>query len=468
MQRKFVGLLTVLLALALVPAVAAREVQLTILHENDVHGHARPFCYPDLKRDERCAVGGAARRATLIQQIRARSRDPVLLIDAGDTTTRGPLATEYAGIDMVELMNAMGVALAVLGNNEFKLRDVADAADAEGAQGDLARLVRRSNFPWLGANVTDARGALLQGVQPYVVRRFGELRIAFLGLTTPRSGTYRQTSGLTFQDPVEAASVWVPRAREEADVVIAVTHLGVDDDRRLARSVAGIDAIVGGDSHTFLAAPVEERGPDGRVVPIVQAGEFGVVLGRFLLTFSDQSGSWRLLRFDGKLVPVDGTLPPDPAVKRLVERYAKPLDTAVGRVAAPGATRSARRQATAERLAEIWRRATGAELGLQYDSDIYDTFRDGVVTRYDVRAVLPFHEHVVVGALEGVVLQRIAAGKASLAGIQPTAIDPARTYRVAMGTLAAQRLKLAVQTDVAEDTRRVAEAQLALGAGTAP
>lgn len=462
---RIVRLLVPVLVLALMPAARAAEVQLTLLHENDLHGHARSFCYPDKAKDERCGIGGAARRATLVKRLRAESKTPLLLLDAGDTSTRGPLATEYRGIDSVEYMNALGVAIAVLGNNEFKLRDVADSGDATGAQADLLQLVRRAQFPWLGANVTDGRGALLEGVHPFVVRRFGALRVAFLGLTAPRSRDYAQTSGLAIEDPVAAAERWVPRARAEADVVIALTHIGIDDDRRLARSVAGLDAIVGGDSHTYLPAPVEEHGPDGRIVPIVQAGEFGTVLGRFALTFSDDSGAWRLAKFDGRLIPVDSSIPPDTAVAKLVGEYASKLDDRVGRVASFGTNRTERRQATASLLARIWRETTGAEIGLEFDSELYDNFRDGTVTRFDVHAVLPFHERVVVGELTGEALQQAVQQamskktKLTLDGA-PAALEPSRLYRVALTTLAADRFKLAVRTDVAEDARAVAEAYL--------
>lgn len=446
----------VLLALVLAAPARSAEIQLVLLHENDLHGHARSFCYPDKDRDERCEIGGAARRATLVKRLRAESRAPVLLLDAGDTSTRGPMATAYEGLDTVELMNAMGVAVATLGNNEFKLRDVADADDAAGAQAGLLRLVRRSQFPWLAANVT-SQGALLEGVHPFVVRRVGALRVAFLGLTAPRSGDYAQSRGLVFEDPVAAAERWIPRARAEADIVIALTHVGVDDDRRLARSVTGLDAIVGGDSHTYLWQPVEERAPDGRAVPIVQAGEFGTVLGRFALTFSDAGGTWHLAGYKSRLIPVASAIAPDPAVARLTESYAWRFDETVGRVAGFGSNRAARRAATMALLARIWRDTTGAEIGVQYESDIYDNLRDGKVRRFDVRAVLPFHERLVVGEVLGAQLLKAGAkAKLSLDGT----IDPARTYRVAMTTLAVPRLKPSSKAEVAEDTRDVVDGWL--------
>src|SRR5579864_4941925 len=92
----------------------AATQSLEILHDNDIHGHLRAFCYVEVAKGpaEHCDVGGAARRATLARRLRAKAKSPVLLIDTGDTTTRGPLATEYEGVDEIAAMNAIGYDLA--------------------------------------------------------------------------------------------------------------------------------------------------------------------------------------------------------------------------------------------------------------------------------------------------------------------------------------------------------------------
>ena len=454
--------LTALLALA--PLAAAETQRLVILHNNDIHGHLRSFCYTEVGRSpiERCGVGGAAKRATLIAKLRAKADAPVLLIDAGDTTTRGPLATEYEGVDQVDVMNAIGYDMAAIGNNEFKLKDSIDAEDAAGAQGALMRLIRRSEFPWLCANATDAQGALLPGVQPFVVRKVGNLRIAFLGLTAPRSKSYPQTKGLLIGDPVEAAKLWIPRARAEDDVVIAVTHIGVLDDRRLVRETRGLDAIVGGDSHTFLYAPITEKNLDGVSVPIVQDGEFGVNLGEYRLTFEgDAAGGWRLTAFTDRLIPVAAKLRPDPAIQAIVESYARPLDIDVGAQGVVGATPAERLRLTAEVLAAAWKASAGADVGLQPDGSLFEAFRDSRVTRYVVRAVLPFHDTVWRGDVAGAKLKALLENPAPAVGairstLDPSQIDPARTYSVAAVGFTAQALIVGAVNTGAE-ARKAAE-----------
>src|ERR1043166_1459178 len=104
------GLLILLLYFR-VGAIAQRRPDaftLTILHTNDLHGHLFPFDYIEEGRSktERPSVGGAARRATLIKQLRREIKNPVLLVDCGDTFTRGPLTNAYEGIADIEAMNA--------------------------------------------------------------------------------------------------------------------------------------------------------------------------------------------------------------------------------------------------------------------------------------------------------------------------------------------------------------------------
>jgi 5'-nucleotidase len=452
-------------------AASAATQSLTILHDNDIHGHLRSFCYVELAKgpDEHCDVGGAARRATLVKKLRAAARGPTLLVDSGDTTTRGPLATQYEGVDEIAAMNAIGYDLAAVGNNEFKLKDAADIHDAAGAQAALAKLVKLSRFPWICANATEADGSPLPGVKPFIVRRFGKLRVAFLGLTTQRSQSYPQSKGLTFTDPVGAAKLWVPKARAVADVVIVVSHDGVIDDQRVAHGTRGIDAIVGGDSHTYLYKLLEEKNLDGAVVPIVQDGEFGVRLGVFHLTFEgDSAHGWRLARYDDELVPVDAKIKPDPAVARLAERYARPLDVVVGRLHDIGATPAERRAMTAADLAAAFKLAAATDVGLQPEGDLFESFRTPAVTRYQVHAIIPFHDMVWKADVPGVKLKALLAKATAMGGVMhatiaPADIDPAKTYSVATTDFVAQ-LALGGGTDTGVDARAAVETWLKAGA----
>ena len=454
------------LALAAGAAQAATQT-LTILHDNDIHGHLRSFCYVEVAKgpDEHCEIGGAARRATLVKRLRAEAKAPVLLIDSGDTSTRGPLLTQYEGLDEIAAMNAIGYDLAAIGNNEFKLKDAEDAHDAAGAQAALTKLIAASRFPWICANVTQADGAPLPGVKPFVVMRIGKLRVAFLGLTTGRSSAYPQTKGLKIIDPVEAAKLWIPKARAEADVLIAVTHDGVADDQRLVHETTGVDAVVGGDSHTYLYQTLVWKNAAGQDTPIVQDGEFGVRLGKFDLTFEgDAAHGWKLAHYADELLPVNGDLKPDPALAALAERYARPLDVTVGRIDRIGTTPKERLALTAEALAFAWKAAAGTEVGLQPEGDLFEVFRTPAVTRYQVRAIVPFHDTVWTGQISGARLQALLAKPTPLGGVMHATlaaadIDPAKTYTVATTDFVAQAA-IPGGGDTHQDARTAIEAWL--------
>ena len=173
---------------------AGRWLDLTLLHTNDIHGHMLPYDYGDQTN-----VGGAARRATLIDRIKRDAHHPVLVIDSGDVVTRGPLWTEFEGKLDIDVMNALAYDLAAVGNNEFKVR-----ADRS-AQGVLLSLVRRSHFPWLCANAFDGSGGYLPAVKPSLIRT-----IEGFGCQFVRHGGKHDW----YQNPLTGVSQPVPRHRE--------------------------------------------------------------------------------------------------------------------------------------------------------------------------------------------------------------------------------------------------------------
>jgi 2',3'-cyclic-nucleotide 2'-phosphodiesterase (5'-nucleotidase family) len=327
-MKRYLILLFVMLQATL--AWAGDTWQLTILHTNDLHGWMQPFDYtltnlrflksefvdPKFAGANR---GGLARRATLIAALRKEIAHPVVLIDAGDVFTRGPWQTAHMGVPEIAAYNRMGYEMLCVGNNEFK------GTGDTGSQAVLLGLMRQSAFPWLAANVTVGdTGVPVEGLHPFIVRRYGAVRVGFLGLTAPRARDYTQTKGWRIEDPIDAAKRWVPIARKECDILIAVTHLGVDLDVQLAGKVEGIDAIVGGDSHTFLPTPKTVANPRGLDVPIVQDGAYGVCLGRLDLTFEKTDGGWLLRKAVGVLLPVDATVKEDPEIKRLLDQWLSP------------------------------------------------------------------------------------------------------------------------------------------------
>jgi 5'-nucleotidase len=421
---------------------APRQVRFTILHTNDMHGRLLPFTYAEDGRGgiERGGVGGAANRATVIRALRREIKAPTILVDAGDVFTRGALTNAYEGVTDIAAMNACGYDLAAVGNNEFKAKDAADQQDAAGSQAALLRVVRRSRFPWLCANLLDGRGRPPGGMRPYVVRRMAGLRVGFLGLTAPRSAAYPQTRGWTISDPIEAARVWAPRVRAVSDVVVALTHIGYDLDRALAQTVPGLDVIVGGDSHTFLYEPQWVPGPSGTRVPIVQAGEYGVNVGRLDLVFESEGGHTRLSDAQGRLVPVSAGVRADRAVERAIAPYVRPFLRPVARMDV-SATSEASVGATTRVVVEALLRAAGAELAMNPAGDgLTDVLRGPVVRRYDVYAAMPFRNLVVTALLTGAEIAQLRRDHPTTMLAGAAGLDAGRTYRVAFVDFVAQNV----------------------------
>ncbi len=448
-------------------ADAPAEFRLTLLHTNDLHGHIFPFAYTEAGRgnQERPSVGGAARRAALVRDLRRTIKNPVLLVDSGDTFTRGPLTNAWEGIADAEAMNAVGYDLAALGNNEFKAKDGYEANDAAGAQSALLQVVKRSRFQWLCANATDGAGAQLEGVQPYVVREINGVRVGFLGLTAPRSAAYPQTKGWTITDPIAVAKAWIPKARAHCDLLIALTHIGVDLDKRLAAETTGLDAIVGGDSHTFLYQAVEVVNPEGKKIPIVQDGEFGVNLGRLDLRFTRGADErWTLATYAYALLPVGANVREASDVTAKLEPYVRPYREVVGHLDRVGATPAERSQITNRIVADALRLQTQADFALNPDDSGFEVFRHADVTRYEVCAILPFRNRVVVAALTGAdiqALQKLVAN--SVLSGDAAHLDPARTYQVAFVNYAARSAYKVAETSLREtglDSREVVIAHL--------
>jgi 5'-nucleotidase len=322
--RLFLAALLVLLSLA--PAPAAETVRITLLHTSDLHGYLLPFDYNGeyaYLNGVHPNIGGLARRATLLKQLRAEIKNPLLVVDSGDLFWGGPWDKRTRGVPEVQAYNLMGYNLICVGNHDLEpyLGDESYA--------NFLQLIADSKFPWISANLTKPDGFRFDQIPPYVVRQLGPLRVGFLGLTDiTNAPIYGQNylPEIKAGDPIAAARHWIPIARQECDVLIGLTHLGNfkypehDYDKKLISALPGLDAILGGHGHGFSLPPIELKDPAGRSVPVFYPGEYGVALSRVDLTFERQP-TWRLSEAKQTLFPINSDLPEDPAVAELIGKY---------------------------------------------------------------------------------------------------------------------------------------------------
>ena len=289
------------------PAAATGQdesvVNITILHVNDTHGQLEG------KESNSNSTGwGIARFATVVKEVRKSSTAArVFLVHCGDETSRGEELSELSrGAANIKLMNHLGYDLFVPGNGEFYL-----GLDA------LRARFNEANFPVLAANVTDSNDKPL--AESYVIEQAGPVKVAFFGLCTVNKEE-RASLSLKQANMVDIARDIVPILREKADVVVAVTHVGLSNDIKLAGEADGIDVIIGGHSHTVLQRGVKVPVTGGGEVLIAQAGDNFRFCGRVDLQLRRQDGAWRIVSKEAALIPIGQEIQPDRETAALLER----------------------------------------------------------------------------------------------------------------------------------------------------
>jgi 5'-nucleotidase/UDP-sugar diphosphatase len=309
-------------------AAETEELYFCILHTNDMHSelipHSPAVDYNAEK--ENSTVGGFARLATAVNEIREskmKEGEPVLLFDAGDFLGGTPFAwlalNGYAA--ELTIMQKMRYDAVTIGNHEYDY-----GADV------LAQYLLQAGYPeahqktLVLASNTEAPSDHPLAAQG-LYRKTGMfelengLKVGVFGIIGKDAVQVIGDAGdVQFLDQYEVARQMVDELKkQEANVIVCLSHSGVDEDRELAREVSGIDVIVGGHSHTALYKPVLE----GDTI-IVQAGCFGEYLGQLELAYNPDTGSVRVRNEENGhpfLIRIDSSFACDPEIDALVQEY---------------------------------------------------------------------------------------------------------------------------------------------------
>ena len=413
----------------LLSAAPAGKKTFTILHTNDMHsafigmGPAADYT-PFILHDD-TTRGGYARLGALIARRKAVREDqgPVLILDAGDYsmgTPFGAAGRETGG--ELQLMSRMGYDATTFGNHEFDLgpdglgQSIGVAAKA----GRVPKVVAsNTNFSKADATLAGLQRLAKAGVvcRHFVINR-GGLRFGIFGLLGKEAQFYTGGAGAaTFADVIETAKkmVTVLRETEKVDVVIALSHGGLQkgpdgrfsegDDVLLAKTVPGIDVVVGGHSHTELREAIIVNGR----TPVVQTGKEGQNLGELVITLD----GGKLTVQSYQLHPIDDTIAGDHAIANEIEKLKKSVTAVVFAsrgysVDQPLAiaprdlpntfTDIAASTPLANLVTDAFRAATKADIGFNANGAMRAGFtrgKSGVQTVYDVFAVAPLGAGVV-------------------------------------------------------------------------
>lgn len=267
----------VLSAVASPLSLQAAEVKtpLTILHTNDVHSHIEPFADDDKKYP---GLGGAAQRATILDNIRKKS-DNVLVLDAGDIFQGTPYFNFFQGDLEIDLMNKMRYDAATIGNHDF-----------DGGIDTLAKQITRSNFPFVNCNYDFTNTPVAGKVHKHVVIKKGKLKIGITGCGVELNGLVpdKLYVNTKYLDPVKCVQeqVDILKYEKKCHLIICLSHLGYKYDNAkvsdivLAKQTTNIDLIIGGHTHTFLEKPDVQKNKDGKDVLINQVGWAGIQIGQ--------------------------------------------------------------------------------------------------------------------------------------------------------------------------------------------
>jgi 2',3'-cyclic-nucleotide 2'-phosphodiesterase (5'-nucleotidase family) len=313
---------------------------LTILHTNDIHGR----------------VTQLSKVASLVRNIRrevGHKGDHCLYVDAGDSEDTTMLESSLTkGSAMAAILRGAGCEYAALGN-------AIPVRYGHQAIVDLARYFGR---PLLCANMFDQHGTIVNGLQPMTFETFDGLKVAIIGLTAPVPA-YTTFFKLQIGQPARLLPGLISEAKAQgAKTIIILSHLGSKDDLDLASQVQAIDVIVGAHDHRELYPPAVVNG-----TVIVQAGDFGRLLGRLDLKLDAETG--RVLEFQGELIPVTEDTPLDQATQEAYatqqKRIGEMMNREIGCLNEPFDLSDERECAAGNLLADaLLDRMEGAELAL--------------------------------------------------------------------------------------------------------
>lgn len=267
------ALLLFVISLLCVTALSTRQLaaqELYIVHFNDTHSHLDPERGGEYK-----GCGGVMERAAFVDSLRTvHGKKNVLLLHAGDFSQGTSYFSELHGDVEVSLLNALAYDVVALGNHEF-----------DNGLSELSRRVANIDCPVVCANY-DFKGLIdSRNFKPYTIVHRGGMKIGVIGvLTDLRTVVDSEISKvLRYLDPVDVVNKYASYLKnvKKCDLVICLTHIGMTNkdsiaDPELVSKTRNVDVVVGGHSHTFLEAIHYEKNIDGKEIPIVQNGCWGV------------------------------------------------------------------------------------------------------------------------------------------------------------------------------------------------
>jgi 5'-nucleotidase len=368
---------------------------LHILHTNDLHSHFARM--PQI--------------ATCLKQHRTRweeQGDHVLTVDIGDHLDRMSIKTEATwGRSNVKVLNHSGYQYVTIGNNEGLTLP----------KDKLNELYRNARFTVVINNLREPNeGDLPQWAVPYAIHEWPDCRVALLGATVPFTPFY-QMLGWEAKDPLPILARQVQALRSQVDVIVVLSHLGLQADREMAAKIPGIDVILGGHTHQLL-----ERGERVGSTLIAQVGKFGEYVGHVRLTLGQEG----VIASEADCRRV-ADYAHDPQVMQLIaderQEAERMLAQPVAQLTRDWEVNWERETPFGSLLAACIRKWTRADIGLANSGLLLTPLKSGEITRKDLLKCLPHPINPCAVTLNG----------EQLMGLLTRAIQPEVVHRELRG-----------------------------------
>jgi len=395
--------------------IGSREVlvpDITVLHTNDEHG----WLLPNVPFGSPVTEGGVA---SLMGRLTAHEgyspdSDNFLLLSSGDNWTGPSISTWFEGEPVVEVMNAMGYDVSVIGNHEFDFgRDV------------LNQRIAEADFPFLSANIYySGTTDLADFVTPYIIKEVDGVDVGIVGLSTiktPQTTHPKNITDLSFGDYEEALRREVPKMRAEgADLIIVEAHVCSEELIPLATDVSDLDIALmeGGHCHETYTGQVGDTlileghwawRAYGKTELVIDPMTYDVV------TYTQEVVMNEYVTDEGNPVL------PDPEIQDIVEHWEEEVDEEMGEVIGYTETGMPRRSwKQLNYVMDSWLWAYGtADIAMSNWGGFRAGIPAGDITVGDIVGVLPFENRIVDCEITGadVVDNLECCGDVAVAGI---------------------------------------------------
>ncbi len=315
-MKKLISILLMILLAGCGGSSTVTQTDITIVGTADLQGLMTSSTVDiDLDNDsvkEQHSMGGMGRIATIIKN--AIKADPdTIAVSTGDDLM-GEFFHQFKGKAIFSLMSSTGYRFYAFGNHEFdKGSDILSAA------------LDNASFTPLCTDLDVSASALNGKCKPYIITETKGVKIGFFSLMTEEFPYITLENKVKFiGDNIETAKKTVKLLKDKgADIIIALTHIGEENDINLAKNVNGINLIFGGHSHKYITSPLHVNN-----TIIVNGGEKGVYVVKVILSL-DENRKLNIQKSKVTLLPVYEAVNADTSVESRIALYEKMLPPAI-------------------------------------------------------------------------------------------------------------------------------------------